>query len=70
MKEFTLKEIAAATGGRIIRGDGEVRVRGFSIDSRQAEEGMMFFAIKGQNNDGHDYLATRYLRVMPGSRCF
>lgn len=57
MKEFTLKEIAAATGGRIIRGDGEVRVRGFSIDSRQAEEGMMFFAIKGQNNDGHDYLA-------------
>ncbi len=57
MKEFTLKEIAAATGGRIIRGDENARIKGFSIDSREIEKGMMFFAIIGQNNDGHDYLS-------------
>lgn len=57
MKEFTLKEIAAATGGRIIRGDENARIKGFSIDSREIEKGMVFFAIIGQNNDGHDYLS-------------
>lgn len=57
MKEFTLKEIAAATGGRIIRGDENAKIKGFSIDSREIEKGMMFFAIIGQNNDGHDYLS-------------
>ena len=57
MKEFTLKEIASATGGRIIRGDENARIKGFSIDSREALQGKMFFAIIGPNNDGHDYLA-------------
>ena len=56
MKEFTLKEIASATGGRIIRGDENARIKGFSIDSREALQGKMFFAIIGPNNDGHDYL--------------
>ena len=56
MNEFTLNEIASATGGRIIRGDENARIKGFSIDSREALQGKMFFAIIGPNNDGHDYL--------------
>ena len=62
MKEFTLREIARATGGKIIRGEEERIVRGFSIDSRSIEAGMAFFAIKGENNDGHDYLRAAAAR--------
>ncbi len=56
MKEFTIEEIAKATGGEILKGRKDDRVRGFSIDSREVKPGQMFFAIKGENNDGHDYI--------------
>lgn len=56
MKEFTVSEIALATGGKVAAGCGENIVRGFSIDSREISPGMMFFAIVGENNDGHDFI--------------
>lgn len=31
-------------------------IKGFSIDSRQVQSGHIFFAIKGQRVDGHDFL--------------
>ncbi|HVF91675.1 MAG TPA: UDP-N-acetylmuramoyl-tripeptide--D-alanyl-D-alanine ligase, partial [Blastocatellia bacterium] len=31
---------------------------GFSIDSRAIREGEMFFAIRGENHDGHDFVAS------------
>jgi len=33
-------------------------VSGISIDTRTVEAGDLFFAIKGDNNDGHDYVAA------------
>ncbi len=50
-------------------------VTGWSIDSRTAEPGDLFFALKGENRDGHDYvgavlqqgaLAAVVDRPMPG----
>lgn len=32
-----------------------VRFKGFSIDSRQVEQGQIFVALKGQNHDGHSF---------------
>lgn len=56
MREFTVLEIVKAVGGRLVRGEGKNKVKGFSIDSREIEENMMFFAIVGENNDGHDFI--------------
>ncbi|MBV8851098.1 MAG: UDP-N-acetylmuramoylalanyl-D-glutamyl-2,6-diaminopimelate--D-alanyl-D-alanine ligase [Methylobacteriaceae bacterium] len=35
-------------------------VSGVSIDTRTLEKGDLFFAIKGENNDGHDYTAAAF----------
>ena len=36
--------------------DAERRVTGYSIDSRTIREGELFFAVKGQRLDGHDFV--------------
>ena len=37
--------------------DSETTVSGWSIDSRTANPGDCFFALRGPANDGHDYIA-------------
>ncbi|GAB4543173.1 MAG: UDP-N-acetylmuramoyl-tripeptide--D-alanyl-D-alanine ligase [Thermodesulfovibrionia bacterium] len=55
MKGLTLKEIVMAINGELLYGS----VKGFSgvsIDSRTIKDGELFFAIKGDRFDGHDFL--------------
>jgi len=40
-----------------IRGNPDIEVRGVTNDSRAVQEGCLFIAIKGSNQDGHRYLA-------------
>ena len=35
---------------------------GVSIDSKSVKKGNLFFAIKGRNNDGHNYLKEAILK--------
>ncbi|MCB6992193.1 UDP-N-acetylmuramoyl-tripeptide--D-alanyl-D-alanine ligase [bacterium 210820-DFI.6.37] len=56
MKRLTMKQIEEGTGGRLIRGDAAAEVWGICTDSREAEAGALFFALKGENHDAHDYL--------------
>jgi UDP-N-acetylmuramoyl-tripeptide--D-alanyl-D-alanine ligase len=56
MPVLSLGEIVEATGGSLLRGDGETRVDSFDIDTRRMRPGGMFFALKGSRVDGHDYL--------------
>lgn len=54
MKEFSITELA-----RIIKADRAGKpgsFTGVSIDSRTVKAGDCFFAIKGENFDGHDYV--------------
>jgi UDP-N-acetylmuramoyl-tripeptide--D-alanyl-D-alanine ligase len=51
---WTRDEIAAATGARI--GDGFAKGTGASIDTRTLEPGDLYFAIKGDVHDGHDFV--------------
>ncbi len=56
MRTLTLQEVAAAMGARI---HGEVRVptvTGVATDSRKPVEGCLFFAIAGQQFDGHAFV--------------
>ena len=51
-----LKELAAALQGRgTLSGDGEVEIRGLTIDSRKDVEGTLFFCIPGLRMDAHDF---------------
>ncbi|AWM86430.1 UDP-N-acetylmuramoylalanyl-D-glutamyl-2,6-diaminopimelate--D-alanyl-D-alanine ligase [Microvirga sp. 17 mud 1-3] len=51
---WTLEEIATVTGGRI--GAGVVPASGASIDTRTLAPGDLYFAIRGDVHDGHDFV--------------
>lgn len=53
---WTRDEIAAATGARI--GAGFSQATGASIDTRTLEPGDLYFAIRGDVHDGHDFVAA------------
>lgn len=55
MAGLTVEKVIEATAGRLISGDGEA-FTGVSIDTRTIKEGDLFFAIKGERFDGHDFL--------------
>src|SRR5690242_15169887 len=52
---WTRQELEAATGGRLI-GEGRP-IGGASIDTRTLQPGDLFFAIRGETRDGHDFVA-------------
>ncbi|MBE3587804.1 MAG: UDP-N-acetylmuramoyl-tripeptide--D-alanyl-D-alanine ligase [Thermoanaerobacteraceae bacterium] len=56
MKNMTVAEIAGILKGRLCQGDPEVRVGAVSIDSRRLASGQLFFALRGERHDGHDFI--------------
>ena len=51
-----MNELAAAVGGKLLCGDGALRVDTFSTDSRTIGAGEVFVPIVGERFDGHDYI--------------
>ena len=60
MMSLTVDEIVRATGGET-RCGSNVSFSGVSIDSRTILEGEVFFALKGERFDGHDYIERALL---------
>ena len=56
MKPITLREVAAACKGTLY-GDPEIKITSIVTDSRKAEKGSLFAAIRGGRVDGHDFIA-------------
>lgn len=56
MPTLTFRQIAEMTGGTLIQG-GDVQSSSVVIDSREVRPDSVFFAIKGERLDGHDFLA-------------
>ncbi len=56
MENLKICEIMEAMGGSLLCGDGETSVSGISTDSRTARKGEIFFALKGENFDAHNFL--------------
>ena len=62
--QFTLEEVARATGGKILRGDASLEIRGVVTDTRLIAPtleanaastcGPLFVALRGEKFDGHD----------------
>jgi UDP-N-acetylmuramoyl-tripeptide--D-alanyl-D-alanine ligase len=53
---LSLEEIASAVGGTL-DGPANLKVRGYSIDTRTLNAGELFFAIRVPHFDGHDFLS-------------
>lgn len=56
MDERSLKFIAESCGAKILAGAQGTLVKNVCTDSRRAKAGDVFFAIKGENFDGHAFL--------------
>ncbi len=54
---LTLGELAAAIPGAQLFGAGATRLEGVSTDSRTAGAGCVFFALRGERFDAHDFIA-------------
>lgn len=53
---YSVAEVVEATGGRAVDVDA-ASISSISIDSREIAPGALFVAIKGENFDGHDFVA-------------
>jgi|TARA_B110000914_G_scaffold32521_1_gene25332 UDP-N-acetylmuramoyl-tripeptide--D-alanyl-D-alanine ligase len=57
MKSYSLQQLATAMSGTLPQGGGErVISAGVSTDTRSIAEGVLFFALKGENFDAHNFL--------------
>jgi UDP-N-acetylmuramoyl-tripeptide--D-alanyl-D-alanine ligase len=55
MPRLTFAELAGMIGGKVVQG-GEVDASSVVIDSREVRPDSVFFAIRGDRFDGHDFL--------------
>ncbi|MDW8103398.1 MAG: UDP-N-acetylmuramoyl-tripeptide--D-alanyl-D-alanine ligase [Armatimonadota bacterium] len=66
MEPVAIDEVAKAIGG-VLRGERTRQVRGVSVDSRTLEPGQLFFAIRGERTDGHQYVRASAERGAAGA---
>jgi UDP-N-acetylmuramoyl-tripeptide--D-alanyl-D-alanine ligase len=67
MKKFSIAELAKIVSARLEQNTSHASCfTGVSIDSRATQAGDCFFAIKGENSDGHDYVADAFAK---GAAC-
>jgi UDP-N-acetylmuramoyl-tripeptide--D-alanyl-D-alanine ligase len=56
MLPWSLRETAALVNGRLVQGEGELKVSGVCHDTRKVKRGDLFAAIVGNRLDGHRFL--------------
>lgn len=53
---FTLGELANWCRAELVNASAEARVEGVSTDTRSMRPGCVFFALRGERHDGHDFV--------------
>lgn len=62
MRNLSKEDIVRATGGRNDFPDYSPRVSSVEVDSRKVRENALYIALKGENADGHDFIADALSR--------
>lgn len=60
MEKISIKEILDATDGVLISGNTNQTIDSVCIDSRKVTPGCLFVPIKGENTDGHSFIANAF----------
>lgn len=60
-------ELALAAAGAVVRGDPDALIMGISTDSRTLPSGYMFWALKGERHDGHDFVEKAFSNGAAGA---
>ena len=58
MEAMTVRELLEATGGRLLAGTPDQTVTAVETDSRAIHPGALFVALRGEQTDGHKYVAA------------
>ena len=58
----TVAEAAVAMGGEVASGDRDARWTRAALDSRKVDGGELFFALRGDHVDGHDFVGAALQR--------
>ncbi len=61
------EDLLRATGGRLLRGEGNVVFQGISTDSRTVAQGELFIALKGPHFDGHRFVLEAFGKKAAGA---
>lgn len=64
---FSLKEILASTGGKLLQSGSHSSFTGISTDSRRIKKGELFIPIIGNNFDGHKFISSALKKGASGS---
>ncbi|MGH2628847.1 MAG: UDP-N-acetylmuramoyl-tripeptide--D-alanyl-D-alanine ligase, partial [Anaerolineales bacterium] len=64
-----LEDLLAGTNGRLVRPASAQTFSDFAYDSRQAEPGQLFVAVKSDKGDGHDFIPQAIARGVTGILC-
>lgn len=59
---MTLGEFGTLAGGVVTDADPNTMFAGFALDSRTAQPGQLFIAIRGKRSDGHEFVADALAR--------
>ncbi len=69
METITVKELLAATGGKLLQGDAAAKIFGVNTDSRTVKSGEVFLPLVGERFDGHDYIEKALSAGAEGCLC-
>ncbi len=58
---LSLATICTNINGKLLTGIPELNINAIDTDSRKITAGSLFFALKGENYDGHDYVSQAFL---------
>jgi len=64
--KISSKEIVAAVKGHMVSGDPQACFSGFNSDSRTVQRGELFWALKGDRFDGHDFTSQAVMQGASG----
>src|SRR2546421_1075720 len=66
---MSVKDVVQATRGRLLRGSPEVSLSALFTDSREVKPGGLFVALRGEQQDGHGFIAQAIERGAAGILC-
>lgn len=58
MEPLSIAEVVSAVGGTLVSRGADCRITGISTDTRSITPGDLFFALQGENSDGHRFLGA------------